>query len=246
MSICKNCGMIGSGIYCSHCGQKLAVERIAFGYIWHGLVHFFTHTERGFLYTSWQMLIVPGRIAINFIGGKRKNYQTPVSYFLIWNAVYILLIYIVGKSFGENKVVDFSGYFGESEKTKYALSHLNIVLTALLPFQALYIYLFLMYRQYNYMEALVIIFYGIGTVLLLQFVFVMLAIPVHLLTGVSVDIRYSDVLKVLFMGWLVFDLVKLLPLKHKVLRSVIVLALTFGTFSVWRLFVYPTIAGLFF
>jgi hypothetical protein len=246
MSICKNCGKVGSDVYCSHCGQKLAVERITIGYIWHGLVHFFIHIEKGFLYTSWQMLKAPGRIAINFIGGKRKNYQTPVSYFLIWNAAYILLIYILEKSFGENKVVDFTGYFGETEKTKYALSHLNIILAALLPLQALYTYLFLMHKWYNYLEALVTIFYGIGTVLLLQFVFVSLAIPIYMLSDKSVDIRYSDILKILFIGWLVFDLAKLLPLKHKILRSVIVLILTFATFTMWRAFVYPQVAELFF
>lgn len=246
MSMCKNCGGISSGPYCSHCGQKLVVERITIHYVWQALLHFFTHAEHGFLYTSWEMLKQPGRIAINFIEGKRKNYQTPVSYFLIWNGIYILLLYIIENSFGENKAVDFTGYFGESEKTKFALSHLNIVLIALLPFQALYMYLLVLRERYNYMESLVIIFYAIGTVLMLQCVFVVLAVPVYLFGGFSIDIRYSDIVKIVFISWLTFDLVKLLPLTYKVIRVVMVLILTFGTFTLWRSFVYPSVAGLFF
>ena len=246
MISCKNCGRINSGTYCSNCGQKLVVERITIHYVWHALVHFFTHAEHGFLYTSWQMLKAPGRIAINFIKGKRKNYQTPISYFLIWNAIYLLLLYTVEKSFGDNKVIDFSGYFGESEKTRFALSHLNIVLTAMLPVQALFMYLFIMRRRNNYMEALVVIFYTIGTVIMLQVVYAVLAIPVYMLSGASINIRYSDILKILFISWLTYDLAKLFPLKYKTLRVIIVIVLTFGTFTLWRSFVYPSIAELFF
>ena len=232
--------------YCSHCGQKAKAERITFSYIWHGLVHFFTHAEKGFLFTSWRLLMAPGRTVKNFIEGRRINYQAPVSYYLIWNAFYILLLYIVGKSFGENKAVDFAQYFGPSEKTHYALSHLNIVLTALLPFQALYVYLVLVYRVYNYFESLVAVFYAIGTVLLLQFAFVALAIPVYLLSGVSTDIRLSDILKVLYIGWFMIDFVKLQPVKHKFIKAIVVLLLAFGTFTAWRLYVFPTVAELFF
>ena len=246
MITCKNCGRINSGTYCSNCDQKLVVERITIQYIGHALVHFFTHAEHGFLYTSWGMLKAPGRIAINFINGKRKSYQTPISYFLIWNAIYLLLLYSVEKSFGDNKVIDFAGYFGESEKTRFALSHLNIILTAMLPLQALFIYLFIMRRRYNYMEALVVIFYAIGTVIMLQVVYAVLAIPVYMLSGLSINIRYSDILKILFISWFVFDLVKLFPLKYKVIRAILVVVLIFGTFTVWRSFVYPSIAEFFF
>jgi hypothetical protein len=107
-------------------------------------------------------------------------------------------------------------------------------------------YLLVLRERYNYMESLVIMFYAIGTVLMLQFVFVVLAVPVYLFSGVSIDIRFSDIVKVLFISWLTFDLVKLFPLKYKMIRVVIVLILTFGTFTLWRSFVYPSVAGFFF
>jgi hypothetical protein len=246
MTICKNCGAEVNNIYCGHCGQKAEPERITLSYIWHGLVHFFTHAEHGFFYTSRQMILAPGRSVKEFIDGKRKYHQTPVSFFLIWNAIYILLLWFVRKLFGENNVVDFTEYFGPAEKTQFAISHLNLVLFFLLPFQALYLYLLLFLRQYNYFEAFVAILYGVGTLLLWQIVFVLLAVPVYLFSGFSINIRWSDVFKALYMGWLLIDLVKLMPVKYKMARVLAMVFLIFGTFTAWRVYVYPSVAELFF
>ncbi|HEY6064396.1 MAG TPA: DUF3667 domain-containing protein, partial [Chitinophagaceae bacterium] len=87
MRHCKNCGEELHGTYCSHCGQKAREERITFRFIWTEAIHFFTHIEHGFLFTSWSMLVRPGATVKNFIEGKRKPYQSPVSYFLVWTAV---------------------------------------------------------------------------------------------------------------------------------------------------------------
>ncbi len=246
MQKCKNCGSEVQDLYCSHCGQKAEVERITFSYIWHGLVHFFTHAEKGFFNTSLQMIIAPGRATKEFLEGKRKNHQTPVSYFLIWNAIYILLLYFLGKIAGENKVVNFAEYFGPEGKTKFAISHLNIVLLLLLPFQAFYIYIVMVYRTYNYFEAFVTVLFAIGTLLLWQFVFVLLTIPVYLITGVSVNIQFSDIFKVIYVGWFMIDFGRQLKVSYRILRTIAVLVLVFGTFTAWRLFVFPAMAELFF
>ena len=246
MITCKNCGANVNGTYCNNCGQKLVVERITFHYIWHGLVHFFTHTEHGFFYTTRQMILKPGRSVKDFLEGRRKDHQTPVSYFLIWNAIYLLLLYILDSSFGQNRVVNFAEYFGPEEKTKFAISHLNIVLIFLLPFQALYVWLIMMFRDHNYFESFVVVLYAVGTLLLWQCVFVLLAIPMLLITGNSVNIQWSDIFKALYVGWFMFDFVKLLPVKYKTIRVIVLLMLIFVTFTTWRLFVFPSVAELFF
>jgi hypothetical protein len=92
MSFCKNCGEKVVGSYCSHCGQKTIEQRISFHYISHEVLHFFTHFEKGFLFTSWNMLAKPGKVVTDFVKGKRKIYQPPVSFFLIWITMYLLLI----------------------------------------------------------------------------------------------------------------------------------------------------------
>jgi hypothetical protein len=86
----------------------------------------------------------------------------------------------------------------------------------------------------------------VGTLLLWQIVFVLLAVPVYLFSGFSINIRWSDVFKALYMGWLLIDLVKLMPVKYKMARVLAMVFLIFGTFTAWRVYVYPSVAELFF
>lgn len=246
MTTCKNCGLSVSSKYCGNCGQEAVPKRITLSYIWHEIVHFFTHAEKGFFYTTWNVLKVPGNTIINFIEGRRKNYQKPFSYYLIWIGIYSLVLYLFEKAFGENKVVSFADYFGPGETTKFAISHLNIVLTVLLPVQAIYVYIFLMSPKYNYAEALVMILYGIGTLIFLQTVFVMMALIYYLFTGNPVSILWSDILKAVYMGWVLIDLAKRLFIKAKYVRVLTTMLLLMGTFTAWRLYVSPAFTKLFF
>jgi len=241
MSFCKNCGEKVVGMYCSHCGQKMAEKRISFQYIWHETLHFFTHFEKGFLFTSWNMLAKPGRVVTDFVKGKRKMYQPPVSFFLIWITIYLLLLYIVEKIFGENVVIDYKEYFGPTSTTKFAVSHLSIVLLVVIPFQALYFYWLVAWKKYNYFESFVVAMYYLGTVILLQCVFVILAIIIHPMIGASIALIYSDPLKIIYLAWAITNTIKLFRVKKKFIRIVVFAVLAFGTFTVWRLYGVPAI-----
>lgn len=176
MKKCGNCGYEVHDLYCSHCGQKAELERISFAYIWHGLIHFFTHAEHGFFYTTSRMIVAPGSTSKKFLEGERKKHQPPVSYFLIWNAI----------------------------------------------------------------------LFAIGTLMLWQSVFVLLALLIYLLGSISVNLQWSDIFKFLYVGWFMIDLAKNLPVKQKAVRVITLMILISGTFTAWRLFVYPSIAELFF
>jgi hypothetical protein len=87
----------------------------------HEVIHFFTHAEKGFIYTSKQMLISPGKLIKDYVAGNRKNYQPPVSYFLVWNAIFLLVVYLVNKLVGENSAVNFGEFFGPAATTRSAI-----------------------------------------------------------------------------------------------------------------------------
>lgn len=246
MIICKNCGAKTEGTYCNRCGQKLASERISFNYIWHEVVHFFTHAEKGFFYTSSQLIKGPGHVIRDFIHGKRKIYQKPVSYFLIWIGLYSIILYLLKSRFGENTVISFAEYFGPGRSTEFAISHLNIVLTLLLPLQAIYVYFLLMFGKYNYVEALVAVLYTIGTLILFQTLFVVLGFVYYLVTGNSVSILWSDIFKAVYVIWALIDLAKVLSLKGKFIRVITTIALMMGTFTSWRLYISPYFTNLIF
>ncbi len=246
MMTCKNCGTLTNDEYCSHCGQKAVPERITFHYLIHEIIHFFTHAEKGFFFTTWSLIIAPEQTIKGFIDGKRKNYQKPVSYYLIWIAIYSIVLYSLEKLFGENKVVSFTDYFGPGETTKFAISHLNVVLTLLVPVQAVYMYFFLMKDHYNYFEALVAMLYGIGTVIFFQTVFVILALIYFLFTRNAVTILWSDICKIFYVSWMLIQLVKALDVRWKALKVITLMILLMGTFTAWRLYVSPGFAKLFF
>src|SRR5262245_21235530 len=88
---CLNCGEVLHGKYCVNCGQKAEVKKLS----WHSFVeeiaHFFTHIEKGFLKTTTTLLIKPGLLLRNYLDGKRKAYHKPVSFLLIWIAIYIIV-----------------------------------------------------------------------------------------------------------------------------------------------------------
>ena len=241
MGFCKNCGKKLVGTYCSHCGQKAGEQRISFHYIWHEVAHFFTHFEKGFVFTSWTILAKPGKVVTDFVKGKRKTYQPPVSFFLIWITIYLLLLYIVEKIFGEDVVINYKGYFGPSSTTKFAISYLSLVLVVILPFQALYFNWLVAWKKYNYFESFVVAMYYLGAIILLQSVFVVLALLIHLITGSSIALIYSDPLKIAYLAWAITDTIKLFRVKNKIIRILVFVILAFGTFTIWRLYGVPEI-----
>jgi hypothetical protein len=242
MKHCQNCGREVHDAYCSHCGQKAKEERIDFAYLRHEILHFFTHIEQGFLFTSWHMLVSPGRVVTDFVKGKRKNYQSPVSYFLIWITIYLLLLYFTEKIFGINVAINYKEYFGPTTATEFAIRNLSFVLMVVLPFQALYFYWLVARGKYNYFESFVSAMFFLGTVILLQSLFVIIAVLVHLVSKASIALVLSDPLKILFLGWAVADTIKLFHVQNKTIRAILFLILAFGTFTVWRLYGVPAIA----
>ena len=215
------------------------MERITFHYISHEIFHFFSHIEKGFVFTSLHMIYDPGRTIKNFIDGKRKKYQPPVSYFLIWTTIYILFLLGLEKYFGENMVINYKEYFGPAATTKFAISHLSFVLTVVIPFQALYLYALVTKNVFNYFESMVAAIYSLGTIILFQFVFAVFALLLHLAGSLQVDLRFSDSFKILYLVWFIADFIKLFPVKLKFPRAVLFLILAFGTFTLWRLYGVP-------
>ncbi len=245
MDRCQNCGQPVSGAYCAHCGQKVYLERISFSFFIHEIIHFFTHLEHGFLHTTWQLLRSPGRMVTEYIAGKRKPHQSPVSYFLIWTTIFILTLYAFVKIFGEDNVIAYKDYFGPGASTAFAISNLSFILAFIIPFQAFYLYLFLTHSKYNYSETLVMAIYAVGTIIFLQFAFALFSLAEFAFTAHPSDLRYSDILKAGYFVWFTSHLVRILPVSNKWIRALIFILLAAGTFTAWRLFVVPWVSGFF-
>jgi len=245
MEKCKNCGNLIEQEYCGNCGQQADTERITFSYLWHDVFHFFTHMEKGFAYTTLKMIVKPGSVVIGYVEGKRKKYQSPISYFLIWTSIFILTLYLFVKTFGEKSVIDYKDYFGPGMDTPFAISNLSLILAVIVPVQALHLFLILMQPKYNYFESLVMAVYAVGTIIFLQFVFALLSLLIFSFTQHPADLRLSDLFKASYLVWFTWCVTSHLEIRHKVVRGILFLVLAVATFTLWRLFGVPMIAGWF-
>lgn len=243
--LCKNCGSELTGLYCSTCGQKSDIHRITFGYVLHDIAHFFTHLEKGFLFTTWNLIKVPGKSVLEFIEGSRKKYQSPISYFLIWITIYFLFLLGLETIFGENVVINYKQYFGPEATTRFAIRHLSLVLTAVIPFQALILKYLIAGKRINYAESLVAVVYVLGTIIVYQFLFAILSLLYYFTTGRATDLRISDLLKVFFLIWFIRDFMNEIHAKNKLIKGALFILLAFGVFTVWRFYGFPQIMELF-
>lgn len=241
----KNCEAEVQDNICTHCGEKARMERITFKFIRDEVLYFFTHLKKGFLYTTLSMIVRPGRTVKNFIEGKRKPYQPPVSYILIWIAAYILLLYWIQKIFGENAAIDYKEYFGPSATTQFAFSHPGYIWVILIPIQTLYLWLLVTKKFNYYFITMIAVPNALGTIIFLQAVFALIVLLIHLITRSSVNLQISDPQKIFFLSWFIIDTIKLYPVKQKFLRVLGFVLPAFGTFTLWRMVGFPNVADWF-
>lgn len=91
MITCLNCGEVYDGKYCPGCGQKATVTKLTWKSLTDEIVHFFTHAEHSFVYTSKRLITAPGAVMKDFLDGKRKLIHKPVTFLIIWALGYQLL-----------------------------------------------------------------------------------------------------------------------------------------------------------
>ncbi|MEZ4828967.1 MAG: DUF3667 domain-containing protein [Bacteroidia bacterium] len=88
--VCKNCDNEFSGNYCNECGQPVdgTEPPSVWGILLYHFYHFL-HNLREFTFTSWQLLIRPGTVLLEYRAGKHKKYYNPLNYFLVVGSAYL-------------------------------------------------------------------------------------------------------------------------------------------------------------
>lgn len=95
-SICKNCGSAVEENYCPNCGQRaFANRRLKTGELIKDFFENLLNLDRGFLFTFYSVLIRPGKVAKEYISGKRKRYNSPPKYLIIIVAIYAFFVLLI-------------------------------------------------------------------------------------------------------------------------------------------------------
>lgn len=93
--ICKNCGNLYEGNYCSQCGQKAKVGKLTLRSVIDNWAYGLTNCDTGILFTYKELFIRPGHMLADYIRGKRIIYFQPFPMLFITAGLYGLLSQIL-------------------------------------------------------------------------------------------------------------------------------------------------------
>jgi len=247
MPTCLNCGAEIQRQFCPYCGQKKDVEKLNWHSFVHEITHFFTHIDRVFLYTSFQMIIRPGRVIKEYLSGKRKKYQKPVSFYLIWAATRLLIFLFVIWLMGYENLRSGNGSFLSTSKEEgvFVVNHNQVFGLLSIPILSLFAWIIISHPKMNYIETLIVTIYVSATIemlIALQILTVGLILQTNFLTN-----YFGRQVQVVYSIWAFFCLIDLFKKDRKkflFLRVLLVIIITFLTSQMITHLIASFILGL--
>jgi len=186
--ICKNCEAENQieFTYCPQCGQKTQLHRLSLHDIVHEAIHYFTHADKGLFQLIRDLVIKRGKVAKQFVEGKRKKFYPPLTFFLL---VIAMNVFVSTKT-DDHVNVDIQKKYPEVNSIKnpeqraewiaiyerrekgihFVNTNVNTISMISLPIIALIFWLFYRRLGYNYVEHLVAGMYMFGFYTLLTMV----------------------------------------------------------------------------
>ncbi len=149
---------------------KSRVEKFTASIVLAEMLHFFTHFEKGFLHTMWGFIAKPGITSINFLHGKRKQYQSPVSYLFICTGLYILLHNFIINHYHYHVSAASLAQMNLKEQANVLLrTHFSPFIIATLAICSFIIYFVIAKPIFNFTEVFILSLYGGGTYIIMLF-----------------------------------------------------------------------------
>jgi hypothetical protein len=191
---CLNCKAVleNNQQFCNRCGQKADTHRLHFHDLWHDVVHYFTHADKGIFHLVRELARRPGVVAREYIEGRRKTYFKPLNFYLI---VAGILVFMTGYfHVVENSRVqqirtaathmtdpDRKKFYQDMavrvERTNHFVSkYSNVINMLATPLMTLFFWLAYKKGRYNYVEHLVANLYFVPFVML---IYALLIVPLQ-------------------------------------------------------------------
>ena len=162
------------------------------------VIHFFTHIEHGFLKTTKDLLSKPGTLQKSYLDGRRKIYHKPVSFLLIWVAIFLLVSGLADRFGSFNR--EFSSTFisGNPTVDDMILKYTALIEILILPFTALNVWLQIIYPKLSYLEVLVTGFYRFAVL----YIFLTVQYTICLIFSINPQAAVSIYsIAIIYTGW---------------------------------------------
>jgi hypothetical protein len=153
---CLNCAVAleAGQRFCAACGQKSTTARLTMRDIAHDILHALTHADHSIFALVRDLATHPGRVAREYIEGKRKRHFGPWAFLLITVGLASIVIHLAD--------VQWFKPYSQSHATDILHRHINLVILLQMPLLA-GVCALLFYRQrLNYAEHLVFAAYTSG------------------------------------------------------------------------------------
>jgi hypothetical protein len=158
--------------FCAQCGQKADTHAISLHEITHDAVHYFTHADKGIFHLIKGLAIHPGKVAREYIEGRRKTYFKPLNWFLIVAGIVVFMtstFHMEGVRHSDKRPAQASAVqytpeqikgFAEMSKrvaqvSKVTDKYSNFLTMLATPLLTLFLWLFYLRGRYTYLEHLV-------------------------------------------------------------------------------------------
>lgn len=195
---CKNCGNEFTGKFCNVCGQKSETDRINHKFILHELKDKFIHLDSGFLYTTKKLFMNPGKMAKEYLDGKRIHYLKPFSYLFLLCGMYVLLY----NYFQVNVFTDDLPGFDRKTINQFFFKYYAEIQLFLLPVYAGASVLLFPRSPYNFYEFIVVHCYLLSQRILLNFSIIPLLIYLKgNEEGIHLTVNLFSIVATGFMVW---------------------------------------------
>jgi hypothetical protein len=200
---------------------------------WHGFAeevfHFFTHIEKGFLKTTIQLIVHPGTVSKNYLDGKRKIYHKPVSFFIIWVAIY-LVVYNLGVTVTPYPNTTTGALFSfDAASTVVLNKYRSFIEILIIPVIAFIDWLIVARPRLYYIEILSVFFY------ITSFFYMLLVVQVLCFLLLNLNFR-SDLFNMIspfayicWAAYAAYDFFRKYAIRFLVVR--LILAIAVGVFS---------------
>ena len=140
---CLNCGTTIIDKFCPHCGQKKEVKRLSWRTLIEEMYYFFFVEDGGFFKTVRELAIRPGRLYKNYLDGKRKKYEEPLSFLLLCITLFII-IYQIALVITHYESINTTSLLTNDPQTKAMINkYRTMIELVILPFTSFITFLLL-------------------------------------------------------------------------------------------------------
>ena len=173
---CLNCeAPLAGQAYCPACGQDARTRRLTLADIGHAAVHVLTHADHSVFRLVRDLALRPGRVAGEYVAGRRRKYFNPFTFVLVIVGVAALVM-------GATNFIDFTRAAPSNPVSAFLQRNINLVILAQLPLLALFTRMLFRREGLHFAEHLVLAAYTSG---FRSIFFMLLVVPAWTLLGLD-------------------------------------------------------------